>query len=747
MLSPHLLRLFPLLILAAFFVSCRAEENSTLKVRPGPEGDAAALFEAVRQAGEAGAPRVIELAPGTYRLRQPIVLGPEHRGLVIRGAGGGARPLLTSGVPLAWRPLTAPPAGLPKASQPVVMEADIPEGVPLPNRLYGPDGALSLAAGPEFKPVIDDTDPRMSDTVLYAPPGVVRDWANPEDLLLSVTPRFQWVHNILRVADADPGAGTITTAVPCSYPLVRRSQHDRSGIRILNTAEFLDEPGEWIVDSGAGRIYLIPPKGMDLDSVVVPALHELVRIEGALDAPAADIVLEGLELRHTRFHEWGPDERTVQHDWESFDTGNAVVRLRNTENCTVRDCLIADGGSTGLRLDLRAVGNTIANNEVSGMGGNGIFLGGLFYDTRDVNRENLVLNNHVHAIGTFKRDGVGILITQSGANRIAHNLVHDTGYSGIVLSGFFNLSFDIGEDAGTGSVDRWPDRRELGRLLRPDFLEETGLEPVTQSWDRLEPYLYTRDNVVEYNELFNTVLRCGDGNAVYARGAGPGNLIRRNFIHHNLGFRYYGGIRMDDGQYGARIEENVLYLNGYTGITIKAVNQVVNNVIVDVPSADDPLNPYRLPDMGHLEYFVNRPIHNLGQPEMGESVIERNIFLSTRDPEAMLLGYVQRVPKYFRAEQPAAAAREVAQALGPDRFRDNLFWIVDNPDRARAFVTPGNRAADPRLADPAGGDFRFPEDSPAAAMGIAPLDVREMGIRPGDLAPDLRNRLPDPPSR
>jgi len=42
----------------------------------------------------------------------------------------------------------------------------------------------------------------------------------------------------------------------------------------------------------------------------------------------------------------------------------------------------------------------------------------------DVNRHNVVENNHVHHCGRLVGHGYGVRVTQSGHNRIVHNHIH-----------------------------------------------------------------------------------------------------------------------------------------------------------------------------------------------------------------------------------------------------------------------------------------------------------------------------------
>lgn len=571
----------------------------------------------------------------------------------------------------------------------------------------------------------------MSDRRLYTPPGVLPVTARPEDLLISIIPRRQWSHNVLRVARIDLEENWLETEVECSYEMVRlyRGRHDLTKVRVLNAPEALDTPGEWFVDSLSRTIYHIPRDGRQpCDSIVTPVLYELVRIEGTMERPARGIVLDGLTFKHTLRREWGPAEMCVQHDWESVDTANGMVRMRYAEDCVLRNSRITMGGSTGVRLDQWAQRNTVENCQIGLLGSNGIFLGGLFFDLRDINRENNIRNNHIYDTGMIKFDGCGILVVQSGANRIEHNLVHDTGYSGIVLSGILNVSLG------------WEDRRELGRLVSAEFLRDSGMTRQTRDWSLLDPYLHTRDNIVEGNEVFRNVMRIGDGNPIYLRGAGPDNVIRRNLVYH--AFRSHGGIRMDDGQWGTTVEQNIVYISAYAGIQMKGPNRIINNVVVDVLSDEDPWNVLSEQNLGSLHYRINIPVHNEGLPPEGTSEIRDNILLHTRLGPSNLVQFHDR--GRVRPPDPAVSATMVAEDIrnGGGVFENNLYWDVSDPDRARAYMTPGNRAADPLLIDPPGGDFMFPPESPATEMGMVPVDSAAIGLREAQFPERFHERLP-----
>ncbi len=78
-------------------------------------------------------------------------------------------------------------------------------------------------------------------------------------------------------------------------------------------------------------------------------------------------------------------------------------------------------------------------------------------------------------------------------------------------------------------------------------------------WPEIIPYLHTRNNVVENNELYRVAEILEDGSAINVSGAGNGNIIRRNYIHHIYNSYIHGAIRTDDYQRCATFEENIIY--------------------------------------------------------------------------------------------------------------------------------------------------------------------------------------------
>jgi hypothetical protein len=66
--------------------------------------------------------------------------------------------------------------------------------------------------------------------------------------------------NILPTTEVDRATGLVRTEVPATYPLgpPNFANFPDGTVWIENVLEALDEPGEWILDANARKLYLWP---------------------------------------------------------------------------------------------------------------------------------------------------------------------------------------------------------------------------------------------------------------------------------------------------------------------------------------------------------------------------------------------------------------------------------------------------------------------------------------------------------
>ena len=536
---------------------------------------------------------------------------------------------------------------------------------------------------------------------LKFPKGRLKNWSNVTDVEILVRPTRLWTMNVLPLASVDEEAGVARTAIPATYGM------NKIGCWVENVLEELDEPGEWVLNTKEGKVYLWPRENSEVGetSVVAPQLIEFIRIEGDVDeqgpedVPVRNLCFRGLTFKHGDRYTIDKDDAGTQHDWDMFDKDNALVRLRGAENCTIEKCHFLDSGSGAVRIDLHGQENRIADNHIEHLGGGGILLCGYGPGTKDVNKNNVVYNNNIHHIGMIYWQSPGIFLCQSGENRVANNLIHHANYSGMIVSGIVTRFFTKSN------------KRESSRAIRWHEIEDALKNPELED---VRPYLHTRNNLIEKNEIHHVMQILGDGNGIYVRGAGAGNVIRSNYIHHLVSsINGQSGMRTDGGQMDTLFTGNLLYKCKSQGMTLKLNNRFDNNIVADVIA----------PRGIYLKIVEG--------PSAGASNL-RNIYYST-------LADCQFI------SEPGAGKGLVGEdrrGRTPARMKDldsdqNFYFCKEDPSIGQATLEKlqrnggdaGSQAIDPMFVDPENGDFRFLPDSPALAMGIVPIDLSEIGLR------------------
>jgi hypothetical protein len=637
---------------------------------------------------------------GTYTLPDVIVFGPEDSGTdqysITYQAVPGEEPVISSGVEIVnWRKPETMLGDLPVPAEGNVWVADVPESLGRFRTLYDQKGHLERARGNGFVPgdppaSADGTDRMSRLRDLYFPPGALRNWSNLDDVEIVI--RYSSTMNILGLESVDEAAGVARTSLPGTYALRKLQRQQRNpSAWVENVLEVLDHPGAWVLNSHTRKLYLWPRTG-EPKGILAPRLSELIRVEGKNDAsgagdvPVRNLVFRGLTFAHADRDIWSADDIGIQHDWEMFDKPDALLRLRGAETCKVESCKFRDSGGNALRLDLYARGNRIEGNEIRCMGQGGIMLIGYGPGVKDVNRQNEILNNHIHHCGLIYWHSVGMMMWQSGENHVANNYIHDMPRHAISLSGVRVPYFEQPCDS-----------REICKSLRwPEIGEK-------KTWDEIMPFLHTKNNLVEQNEIERVLQRLGDGAGINVTGAGEGNLIPRNYVHDIFASEWVSGcLRTDDWQRGTTWEENVIYRSNAGAWEYKGANNAINNYAIDL-----------LP-RGYFRIYRNGP----GEKIDG-TVIERNIFYSSNGAAVF----------YTFAVGPEQVAKS--------RIEGNLYYCGNvGDDPAPKFlqilrqqgVAKSDVYADPMFVALNHRDFRLKPESPALKMGIKQIDLKGVGL-------------------
>jgi hypothetical protein len=714
--------IFPLFFASAMLATglcCAAEPTADFYVSPngsdmwsgtlsdpngqqmdGPFATLERARDAVRESGKHRSGDVVVLIRGgTHRLTETVVFGPQDapRGdaTITYAAYPGETPVFSSGREVTgWQTLADSPPGLSKEAIGKVQVADVTGRF---HALFDADGLLPRAKSKGFIPLEGG-----SRNKLHFPADRLKNWPNVEDVEIVVRPHHAWIVNILPLASVDEQRHVARTSIDATYAMnPLHFLKDTQSCWVENALEELDEPGEWALNTKESKLYLWPRNDTP---VLVPALTELIRIEGEIDkegpqdTPVRNLCFRGLTFMHGERYSIAADDAGLQHDWDMHDKANALVRLRGTENCRIENCRFAHSGSGAIRVDLHGKQNTISGNLIEHIGGTGVLLCGYGPGTKDVNEKNLVYNNHIHHTGQIYSHSPGIMIWQSGENRIANNLVHHTPYTGIIISGCMTDFFTR-------------QGRELSRTIRRHEIARLPKQP---QLDDVRPYLHTHDNLIECNEIHHAMEMLGDGNAIYIRGAGAGNVIRRNYIHHLVApMHMQAAIRTDGGQMDTTIAENLIYQCTAQGIILKLNNRCEDNIVADLIA----------PPRG---YYLS-----LREGPLTGATIKRNIFYAVSDT----CTFIDELPPSNRRETEDRRGRGLAASKQADTDY-NIYFCAAAPELGGQMlekqqgdgVDAHSLAVDPLFVDPANGDFRFKPDSAALKLGFVQFDMSRIGL-------------------
>ncbi|MDB4766398.1 right-handed parallel beta-helix repeat-containing protein [bacterium] len=637
---------------------------------------------------------VVLIREGTYAVEKTVVFGLEDSGVgdstVTYAAYPDETPVFSSGREITdWQKVTGDLPGLPAAAVGKVQVADV-SGKFL--TLYDDQGMLPRAQSERFVPNGSATELRFPSS----PKGLFKNWPNVTDVEIVVRPTRKWTMNVLPLASVDEKAGVARTAISATYGM------NKIGCWVENVLEQLDQPGEWVLNTKEGKVYLWPRND---SPVMAPKLIEFIRVEGEVDeqgpkdTPVRNLGFRGLTFKHGDRYTLTKGDAGTQHDWDMFDKDNALVRLRGVENCFIQQCHFLDSGSGAIRVDLHGQKNEITGNHIENLGGGGILLCGYGPGTKDVNKNNLVYNNNIHHIGKIYWHSPGIFLCQSGENRIANNLIHHTNYSGMIIAGIVTRFFTK------------QSKRESSRAIR---WHEIGEAPKNPQSDDVDPYRHTRNNLIENNEIHNVMQILGDGNGIYIRGAGAGNVIRDNYIHHLVSsIQGQSGMRTDGGQMDTLFTGNLLYKCKSQGMTLKLNNRFENNVIADV-----------IAPRGVYLKIVEGPMKGASN--------KRNIYYSSLADCTFIAepgGGTGKVGEDRRGRVPArmkdiASDDNIYYCKADHSLSDKVLKKLQDDG-----VDANSRAVDPMFVDPENGDFSFKPGSPATELGIVPLDLSKVGLR------------------
>ena len=503
-----------------------------------------------------------------------------------------------------------------------------------------------------------------------------RRWADLSGLWVHGYWAWDWANSYERVAAIDRDRRLIRTAAPYGLYSFRKGQR----FYFLNVLEELDQPGEWFLDHGTGRLYFWPPAPLPLPGV------EARRAPGAKlrpsDSPAAPEILLSV-LAEPLLRLTDASHVTFRGLTLEATRGNAVEIRGGTSN-RIAGCLIRNIGNYGVTI-AGGAGHGVQSCDLFDTGDGGVMLDG---GDRQTLRPggHFVENCHFARQGRWSKCYVPAVLISGVDQRAAYNLIHDHPHCALLFNG--------------------------------------------------------NDHCLEFNEIHHIALETGDVGAIYTGRdyTSRGNRIRHNFIHDTGGVGMGSmGVYMDDCVSGAGIVGNIFYrVRRAVFLGGGRDHQVLNNIFVDCNYAVE-LDGRGLDASPVWRNMVDNTMrHRLTEVPLS-LYRERYPALQTLDSYYGPPGGPALAGPNFQGVPPEhnVVARNVCVGKWLHAYwhaSPEMIQLENNLTNAAAAFRrpPGN--------PPQARDFALRRNSPARDLGFQPLPLDQIGL----YRDKLRARLPAP---
>ncbi len=362
--------------------------------------------------------------------------------------------------------------------------------------------------------------------------------ARPQDL--EIVTFKKWQYGVLPVDTASFNEdGTLTMMVsPLAWGICQTmpgtgALGDNSVVHLENAYEFLNDEGEWYLNTDEDKIYYIPKEGQDISNVnaVLGVLENLINLDGTEKERIQNIVFSGITFTETTFLQAFEPEGLCVVQSGVYVKGEDKVHVSTTgavignflSYVTLKNNVFTNVGNCGVYFG-RSIKNTkIIGNTLTDCAANGISLGGIgaidHYNNgsdKYFNLFNVIEDNYIDTIGTVYKASCAIVTGYVGNTSISHNTIKNLPYTAI----------------------------SVGWGWGQNLAEVNGKYPVLQS-----------GNKVNGNYIENIMLELKDGGCIYMLGRMDGTEIRDNYVEKSRD----EGIYLDDGAQGMTVTNNVVF--------------------------------------------------------------------------------------------------------------------------------------------------------------------------------------------
>ncbi len=462
-------------------------------------------------------------------------------------------------------------------------------------------------------------------------------------------------------------------------------QNNRGGavhrtIRFVeNIFEELDAPGEWFLEAKTHTLYFYPPTGLDLKSAQVEAtrLRSLVEFHGNEANPVRFVTLRGLTFRHAARTVMDTKEPMLRSDWAIYRGG--AIFFEGAEDCAVEDSFIDQVGGNAVFINHYNRRIAVRGCRIAKAGASGV----CFFGDPQAARNPLFHYDQVNKLEDLDRtpgpksnsypadclvDNCLIYLTgrvEKQTAGVAIDLAQSITVRSCSIYDMPRSGINIGDGCWGGHVIEFCDIF--------DTVKETGDHGSFNSWGRDR---FWRPKIAEVNEWVKEVPDLPRLDAVKPV------ILRNNRWRCDHGW----DIDLDDGSSNYIITNNLCLRGGIKNR--EGYGRIVENNV----TVSSGLHP-------HVWYAASGDI------------FRRNIVWTDYRPALM-------PPAPWGGEMDHNLMHQEGATKGP------AVRLQRHSGRDEHSIV-----ADAQFMDPAKGDYRVKDGSPALALGFVNFPMDQFGVR------------------
>lgn len=561
-----------------------------------------------------------------------------------------------------------------------IVMASTPAGMAI-DQLFIDGRRQHMARYPDFNPAL-----KTAAYQGYAEDAVSNEraarWASPAGGYIHAMHKQRWGGYHYRITGKKPDG---SLAYEGGWQNNRQMGMHRKFRMVENIFEELDAPGEWFHNAATNTLYFKPQADTDPNraAVEVVELAHLVEFRGSLEKPVRFIHLQGLTFRHTARTFMETREPLLRSDWAIYRGG--AVTLTGTEDIRILDC------------------------EFDQPGGNAVFV-------NHYNRRALIKGCHIHDAGAsgvcFVGDPAAVRdpLFEYGQGQDLKKIDRTPGPK------TENYPADSAvEDCliqGIGRVERQPAGVQIS-MSRRIAVRDTTIHDCARAGINISEGTWG-GHLIERCDVFDTVLETHDHGSFNSWG-------RDRFWNRN-----HRGVSEPE----VKLDPKLPYLDAMETTIIRDSRwRCDHGWDIDL-------------DDGSSNYQITNNLMLSGGLKFREGYgrkASNNILINNGFHPHV---WFDASGDSFTGNIVMAAHKHTGQPAGWAKASDQNLFVFDS-DLKKCRESGGDadsRSGDPMFTDPARGDFRVKDGSPALQIGFRNFPMDQFGVK----KPALRARAGTP---